>query len=148
MIISSTLNLPDPSMLMRDCSARVPESVSSATASGRGACEYQHTRDLSSWTRVASATQYQTTPASLWRCHALWKGAMRAGVRAQVFSNDSLEGRFALLEGASMDDELLKLKTDLLASGRNLPPPRSPARSSARDYATLGAYNNVDIVWP
>lgn len=62
----------------------------------------------------------------------------------QVITSDSLEGRFAMLEGSSVDDELLALKTELVASGRNLPPPRAPMR----DYATLGAYNNVDIVWP
>lgn len=74
-------------------------------------------------------------------CNMLVK---RGSSCAQVISSDSLEGRFALLEGSSVDDELLALKTELVASGRNLPPPRAPAR----DYATLGAYNNVDIVWP
>ena len=64
----------------------------------------------------------------------------------QVFSNDSLEGRFALLETSSVDDELLKLKTDLVASGKTLPPPR--ASTPLRAYETLGAYNNVDIIWP
>jgi len=54
-----------------------------------------------------------------------------------VASSDSLEGRFALLEGSSVDDELLKLKTDLLAAGKPL-----------RSFETLGSYNNVDIVWP
>ncbi|KAK9826835.1 hypothetical protein WJX81_005598 [Elliptochloris bilobata] len=63
-----------------------------------------------------------------------------------VFSNDSLEGRFALLEGSTVDDELLKLKTDLVAAGKPLLPPRASAPT--RDYATLGAFNNVDIVWP
>lgn len=63
-----------------------------------------------------------------------------------MFSNDSLEGRFALLETASVDDELLKLKTDLVASGKTLPPPR--ASTPMRAYETLGAYNNVDIIWP
>jgi hypothetical protein len=74
-------------------------------------------------------------------------GGKQGWRRAQVASSDSLEGRFALLEGSSVDDELLKLKTDLLAAGKPLPPPRAAA-SPLRSFETLGSYNNVDIVWP
>lgn len=63
---------------------------------------------------------------------------------------DALESRFALLEGdTSVDDDLLRLKTDLIAD-------RSAAsalpQAKQRAYETMPNFqaktNNVDIIWP
>ena len=69
------------------------------------------------------------------------------------FFNDALESRFALMEGGGfVDDELLKLKTDMLAEGSSasLPSGRSEAPrafESIPNFQTR-SNNNVDIVWP
>ena len=64
------------------------------------------------------------------------------------FFNDALESRFALMEGGnSVDDDLLKLKTDMLADvGSALPSGRSEPPKSFEFQARSN--NNVDIVWP
>lgn len=67
--------------------------------------------------------------------------------------NDALETRFALLEGgSSVDDELLKLKTDMLAEGSSAALPsktsRVPRAFESMPNFQANSVNNVDIVWP
>ncbi len=54
--------------------------------------------------------------------------------------------------GSSVDDDLLKLKTDLLAGSTSLPSGRSQAprafESISNFQAQAKSNNNVDIVWP
>ncbi|CAL8465047.1 g4582 [Coccomyxa elongata] len=67
------------------------------------------------------------------------------------FFNDALESRFALMEGGnSVDDDLLKLKTDMLAGSTSLPSGRSQAPRAFESISNFQAKsnNNVDIVWP
>jgi phage shock protein A len=88
---------------------------------------------------------YCSCPAKLSYCHfACVSDTILSGfVCAQLF-NDALEMRFALLEGGeSVDDDLLRLKTDMLAD-RSLPQAR--AYESIPNFQTKS--NNVDIVWP
>ncbi|BDA50641.1 probable membrane-associated 30 kDa protein, chloroplastic [Coccomyxa sp. Obi] len=66
------------------------------------------------------------------------------------FFNDALESRFALMDGSSVDDDLLKLKTDLLAGPTSLPSSRSQAPRAFESISNFQAKSNnkVDIVWP
>ncbi|KAK9917357.1 hypothetical protein WJX75_003500 [Coccomyxa subellipsoidea] len=69
------------------------------------------------------------------------------------FFNDALESRFALMEGGSfVDDELLKLKMDMLAEGSSASLPSGRAEAP-RAFESIPNFqtrsnNNVDIVWP
>jgi hypothetical protein len=68
----------------------------------------------------------------------------------QLSGGDILEGRFALLEGGStVDDELLKLKSDMMSKG-SYTAPALPQKSSAepRMYDVEPRKYNVDIYWP
>ena len=71
-------------------------------------------------------------------------------MRLLQFFNDALESRFALMEGSSVDDDLLKLKTDILAGSSTLPSGRSQAPRAFESISNFQAKsnNNVDIVWP
>lgn len=66
---------------------------------------------------------------------------------------DALEAKFALLEGGSggVDDELLALKADMLASSNSnggLPAGRAEPRAYERMPNFERRSTRVDIVWP
>lgn len=73
-----------------------------------------------------------------------------ASASGTLSGGDVLEGRFALLEGGStVDDELLKLKSDMMSKG-SYTAPALPQKSSAepRMYDVEPRKYNVDIYWP
>ena len=62
---------------------------------------------------------------------------------------DALDARFALMEaGSTVDDDLLKLKTDLLKAGDQVArlPSQSMAWESTPNFQRRP--NSVDIIWP
>lgn len=65
----------------------------------------------------------------------------------QMFG-DALDTKFALMEASTVDDDLLKLKTDLLAIDENIAklPTRTQAWESIPNFQKKP--NSVDIVWP
>ena len=71
------------------------------------------------------------------------------------YPGDALEARFALMEGGSagsgVDEELLRMKTDMLASGA-LPEGRgSNGTAPPRAYESMPNFQRttkVDIAWP
>ena len=65
----------------------------------------------------------------------------------QMFG-DALDTKFALMEASTVDDDLLKLKTDLLAIDENIAklPGRTQAWESIPNFQKKP--NSVDIVWP
>jgi len=65
----------------------------------------------------------------------------------QMFG-DALDTKFALMEASTVDDDLLKLKTDLLAIDENIAklPIRTQAWESIPNFQKKP--NSVDIVWP
>ncbi len=66
------------------------------------------------------------------------------------FPGDALEQRFALLEGggaSGVDEDLLKLKTDMLASGA-LPEGRSNGAQAYESMPNFQRTTKVDIAWP
>lgn len=61
---------------------------------------------------------------------------------------DALDTKFALMEGSTVDDDLLKLKTDLLNIDNNVAklPAQTQAWESIPNFQRKP--NSVDIVWP
>ncbi len=65
----------------------------------------------------------------------------------QMFG-DALDTKFALMEASTVDDDLLRLKTDLLNINEQaaILPARTQAWESIPNFQTKP--NSVDIIWP
>ena len=67
----------------------------------------------------------------------------------QMFG-DALDTKFALMEASTVDDDLLKLKTDLL--NINEQAAKLPAPAQAQAWESIPNFqkkpNSVDIIWP